>query len=148
MTPDTTKEKPDYRDAELTLKLYELRRESVMRESRAMMTFKFLPKNWDEFFAVTKPDHPMNAAFRQISSFWEMVYGMAHHGIANAEYLVETNAEGLFLFAKVQPYLEKFRAEIGNPFAMRHTEWVATQTETGQRLLEFFKRRIAMMAAR
>ncbi len=145
MDSNKSSQKPDYKDAELTLKLYELRREPVMRESRTTMTFKFFPKSWDEFIAVTKPDHPMNAAFRQISSFWEMVYGMAHHGIAHPEYLVETNAEGLFLFAKVQPYLARYREELGNPSAFHHAEWAATQTEVGRTRLEFFKRRIAAL---
>lgn len=138
-------EAPDYRDAELTLRLYELRREAVMRASRDAMNMKFQPKSADELIAITKPDHPLNAAFRQVSSYWEMVYGMAHHNIANAEYLVETNAEGLLLFAKVAPHLERFRKEV-SPTAFRHAEWAAKETAVGRQRFELFTKRFASMA--
>ena len=63
------KDYPDHHDAELILKLYELRRDPVMRESRAAMNAWF-PKTFDDVMALTKPDHPQNAAFRQVSGFW------------------------------------------------------------------------------
>jgi hypothetical protein len=141
-----SRETPDYRDAELTIKLYELRREAVMRASRDAMTAKFMPKTYDEFLAVTKPDHPLNAAFRQVASYWEMVYGMAHHGIAHAEYLAETNGEGLILFAKVSPFLERYRAEVV-PTAFQHAEWVAKNTAIGRHRFEMFKKRFQVPAS-
>jgi hypothetical protein len=63
-----SKDKPDHHDAELVLKLYDLRREPVMRASRDAMLGKFWPKSYEDFVAVTKFDHPLNAAFRQVSS--------------------------------------------------------------------------------
>ena len=73
-----TKKKPDFHDADLILKLYDLRREKVMRESRNAI-FGFVPKNYEEMVAVLAPDHPLNAAFRQVSSYYEMAYGFARH---------------------------------------------------------------------
>ncbi len=139
-------ETPDYRDAELTIRLYELRREAVMRASRDTMVSKFLPRNYDEFFAVTKLEHPMNQAFRQVATYWEMVYGMARHGIAHPEYLVENNAEGLLLFAKVAPHLERFRRE-GPPTAFQHAEWASKNTAVGRQRFELFTKRIATLLA-
>ena len=43
-------------DGDLILKLYDLRREPVMRQARAEMIARFVPKSWDEFSAVTKND--------------------------------------------------------------------------------------------
>lgn len=137
---------PTFDDANLTLRLYDLRREAVMRQSRDLLNMKFWPKSYEDFIAITKPDSPMNAAFRQISSFWEMVYGMAHHGIAHAEYLVENNAEGLFFYSKIQPYVAQFRKE-GSPTAFQHTEWVATNTDVGRKRVEMFTKRFAAMNA-
>src|SRR5258705_5270884 len=102
-------ERPGYQDGDLTIKLYDLRREEVMRRSRDIINGKFWPKSFEEFLAVTKPEHEWNAAYRQVSSYWEMVYGMARHGIAHPEYLAEVHTEGDFLFAKVKPFLERIR---------------------------------------
>lgn len=143
-----SREAPDYRDAELTIKLYELRREAVMRASRDTIITKFLPRNYDEFLAITKPDHPMNAAYRQVGTYWEMVYGMAHHGIAHPEYLAETNAEGLLLYSRVAPYVERFRSEHA-PTAFQHAEWIAKNTAVGRARFEMFSKRFqAQLAAR
>ena len=138
-----TKEVPDHHDAELVLRLYELRRESVMRESRATMA-KFLPRTWEDFIAVTQPANPSNAAFRQVSSYWEMAYGFGRHHIVNADFLVENTTEGLFLYAKVLPFLERFRKE-GSPTAFKNAEWITTQCETGKQRLEIVQARVRRM---
>ena len=140
------KDKPDHHDAELVIRLYDLRREAVMRASRDTINAGFFPRDYGEFLAVTKPEHPHNAAFRQVSTYWEMVYGMAHHEIVHAEYLVENSGEGMFLFAKVAPHLQRFREEVA-PHAFRHAEWAATQTATGRRYLELFQSRLAARAS-
>ncbi len=106
------KEVPDHHDAEIVMRLYELRREAVMRDSRVKMG-QFLPKTWEEFLAVTQAAHPSNAAWRQVSSYWEMAYGFARHHIVNADFLIENTTEGLFLYAKVLPFLPRFRPRGG-----------------------------------
>lgn len=136
-----SKSTPDHGDAELVLRLYDLRREAVMRKSRDTMNAKFSPKTYDEFIAVTKPDHPDNAAFRQVSTYWEMAYAMARHGIVNAEYFVESNREGMLLYTKVQPFIEQFRKEV-SPTAFRNAEWVATQTDAGRGAFAMFEKRL------
>lgn len=136
-----SKHTPDYQDADLVIRMYELRREAVMRASRDTMNGAFWPRSYEEFIAVTQPGHPMNAAFRQVASYWEMVYGVAVRSIAHPEYLVENNAEGLLLYAKAHPYLAKLRAE-HSPFAFRNAEWAAIHTAAGRQRLEMFLARI------
>jgi len=67
------REAPDHHDADLVLKLYDLRREPVMRQSRDAMG-KFFPRTWEDVLAVTKPDHPHNTAWRRwaATSRWPM----------------------------------------------------------------------------
>jgi hypothetical protein len=135
------KDHPDHHDAELVLRVYELRRETVIRQSRQEMLSTFWPRSFEEVASVTKPNHPLNAAYRQVTSYWEMVYGMARHGIVHADYFLESNGEGIFLFARVAPHLERIRADI-SPVAYRNSEWAATETGTGRRLFELFSARV------
>jgi hypothetical protein len=138
-----TKEMPDHHDAEIVLRLYELRRETVMRESRNAI-MQWMPRTWEEFFPATQYGHAMNAAYRQTSSYWEMAYGMARHHIVSADFLIENTTEGLFLYAKVLPFLERFRKEV-SPIAFRNAEWITTQCETGKQRLELVQTRIRKM---
>ena len=141
------KDYPDHHDAELVLRLYELRREAVMRESRHAIIRTFWPASLDELLAVTKPDHPLNAAFRQVGSYWEMAYGMAKHGVIHTDFLLESGGEGLFLFARVEPHLAGYRAAV-SPRAFANAEWVATHSTVGQQLMAIARARVQQMMAK
>ena len=139
------KDTPDHYDAELVLRLYELRRETVMRESRDTINSQFWPRSFDDVFALTKRDHHLNRPFRQVASYWEMVYGMVKHGIVNAEYFLESNGEGFFLFAKILPYLEAYRREV-SAHAFRNAEWVALKCPPGRDMFENIQARVKKLA--
>jgi hypothetical protein len=136
-----TTKAPDHHDAELVFRAYDLRRESVMRESRSALLQKLWPKSYEELAAVLKPDHPLNAAYRQVSTYWEMVYGVVKHGIVNPDYFLESNGEGLFLFARVAPFLETLRRE-SSPTVYQNAEWVSKETAVGRRLFAMFSERV------
>ena len=102
-------------DAEIILKLYELRTESLMRQARAWMTGEFWPATSEEFFAVaSNPGDPHNAWFRQVTTYWEMAAAMVLHGAVSADLFVDCNAEGFFLLAKFSPLLTDIRKKNPN----------------------------------
>jgi hypothetical protein len=137
---------PDHHDAELVVRFYELRREPAMRESREAINTKFYPRTLDDLLAIAKRDHPLNAAFRQTSTYWEMVYSTARYGIVHHEFLLESNGEGMLLFAKVQPFLEEYR-QATNPRAFVNAEWVATQTALGRQIFERMRTSVSRATA-
>ena len=97
-------------DAEIILKLYELRTEPVMLQARAWMTGEWWPDTVEDFYAVVgNPKDPHNAWFRQVTTYWEMAAAMVLHGAVSAELFVDSNAEGFFLLAKFAHILEPIR---------------------------------------
>jgi hypothetical protein len=107
-------------DAEIILKLYDLRRETVMREARAWVIGEFWPATADEYFAVaTSPVDPHSAYVRQVNTYWEMAAALVLHGSVSAELFVDCNAEGFFLLAKYAPILEDIRQR--NPMFLART---------------------------
>jgi hypothetical protein len=137
---------PDHHDAELVLRLYELRREPVMRESRDAINGQFMPKSFEDVAAITKSDHPLNRAYRQVNTYWELAYSLVKHGTLNADLAMESNGEGMLLLAKVYPFLDRIRTDI-NPRAFRNAEWVATETEAGKTVFALFQKRIEKQRA-
>lgn len=100
-------------DAEIILKLYELRTESLMRQARAWITGEFWPATPEEFFAVAQnPADPHNAHFRQVITYWEMAAAMVLHGAVSAELFVDCNAEGFYILAKFAHLLESIREKM------------------------------------
>lgn len=136
-----SRESADHHDAELALKVYDLRRETVMRESRSAINGQFWPKTLADVQAVATMNHPLNAAYRQTVTYWEMVYAMVRHGIVHPDFFLEVNGEGFFLFAKVQPFLDDIRRE-SSPTAFQNAEWVATNTEAGKRIFAGISARV------
>jgi hypothetical protein len=137
---------PDHHDAELMIKVYDLRREAVMRESRRAILRDFWPKSWEDVQAILKSDHPLNAPYRQVGTYWEMVYSIVRHGIVHPAFWIENNGEGLFLLAKVDPWLAELR-EAAGPQVLRNAEWVARECPDGRPVYERIKARVQKMAA-
>lgn len=120
-------------DAEIILKLYQLRTEAVMRQARAWMTGEFWPATVEEFFAVaSNPTDPHNAWFRQVISYWEMAAAMVLHGAVSAELFVDSNTEGFLLLAKFSPLLAEIRER--NPgFLTKTSELISRFTGAAAR---------------
>lgn len=120
-------------DAEIILRLYELRTETMMRQARAWMTGEWWPKTAEEFFAVAaNPAEPHNAWFRQVITYWEMAAAMVLHGAVSAELFVDCNGESFFLLAKFAPILEAIRER--NPgFMVKTSELVSRFSAAAQR---------------
>jgi hypothetical protein len=137
---------PTTADAEVVIKLYDLRRETVMRESRNAL-IRWAPKSYADFAAIADFANENNAAFRQVSSYFEMVYGLARRGAVHPELLVDWCGEGLLLYAKIHPFLAEFRERV-SPTAFSNAEWVVENTENGAARFALFQMRFAAQAAK
>jgi hypothetical protein len=140
------KDLPDHHDADLVIKLYDLRREKVMRESRTRVFTEFWPTSAEEVMAVYQPSHPLNAALRQIVGYWEMVYGMARHGIVHTDYLVENSAEGLNLFSRFEAYLPALRERL-SPTFLQNAEWVVKNSAVASETMKRMRARVQQALA-
>src|SRR6202142_63706 len=120
-------------DAEIILRLYELRTEAVMRQARAWVGGEFWPQTADEFYAVyDNPRDPHNPWLRQVLTYWEMAAAMVLHGAVSAELFVDCNGEGFFLLAKFAPILESVREKIPG-FLTKTSELVNRFSAAAQR---------------
>ncbi|MGA2907442.1 MAG: hypothetical protein ABSE36_07050 [Terracidiphilus sp.] len=135
-------------DAEIILRLYELRTEAVMRQARAWVGGEFWPQTADEFYAVYEnPRDPHNPWLRQVLTYWEMAAAMVLHGAVSAELFVDCNGEGFFLLAKFAPILEAIREK--NPtFLNKTTDLISRFSAAAQRYEVTLKRVEATRGAR
>jgi hypothetical protein len=108
-------------DAELILRLYELRREEALRKARRFMVFDFQPKTLEELRAVsrdTTSEH--NPAWRQVLSYWEMASSLVLRGSLDADLFLDSNGEGILIYAKFHHFHAETEKQSGNPF-MKNT---------------------------
>ncbi len=104
-------------DAELILRLYELRREEALRNARRFMVFDFQPKTLEELRAVSRDvKSKYNPAWRQVLSYWEMAASMVLRGAVDADLFLDTNGEGILIYAKFHHFHAETEKQSGNPF--------------------------------
>jgi hypothetical protein len=126
-------------DAQLIMKLYDLRREAEMRKARHWFTVEFWPQSAEELIKVVSAfPSQENAWFRQVGGYWDMAATFVLHGALNEELFLQPGCSGemFFIFGKLYPYLKEFREKTNNPNAFVHIEKVATRTKTARKNLE------------
>ncbi|MGD1059700.1 MAG: hypothetical protein ABR992_20095 [Solirubrobacteraceae bacterium] len=135
-----------YQDAELVLKLYDLRREAVMRQARDFVA-QFSPASFEELMAVVGAfGTKENAYVRQVLGYWEMVASLIVHGTLNAALAQDTLGEMNFVYAKVQPFLKQMREKMVAPEFMQNLEKVVEGTPEGRERLKRVQARMAEFA--
>jgi hypothetical protein len=106
-------------DADLILKLYDLRRETVMREARNWF-FSFNPTSVQDVIEALMSEQ--SGYYRMVISYWDMAAAMVNNGAIDEQLFNETNGEHLFVYSKVAPVLEEVRTLFGNPDFLRNLE--------------------------
>jgi hypothetical protein len=95
-------------DAELVLRLYELRREEMLRKARRFLVFDFNPKTLEELRAVSRDTKSeKNPYWRQVLSFWEMAASLVLRGALDADLFLDSMPSSIIFMRR-----RKSRAEI------------------------------------
>ena len=86
-----------HQDADLILKLYDLRREATMREARNWM-FTFNPTSVQDVIDVLLGEH--SGHYRMVISYWDMAAALVNNGAIDEKLFNETNGEHLFVYSQ------------------------------------------------
>ena len=116
-----------YESADLILKLYDLRREEVMRKAREWYTKQFHPQSAQDVVNVLRGEH--SAYFRMVTSYWEMAASFVNSEAIDWKMFIEANpGEPVNVFVKLYPYLEELRSMFASKYdeaqAFQHLEHV------------------------
>ncbi|MGB2665050.1 MAG: hypothetical protein WAK48_13665 [Candidatus Acidiferrum sp.] len=128
--------------AELILRLYELRRETVMREERSFVGAVFAPTSVGNLVEIVSKGGKETGFVLQVYGYWDMVCAFVPHGTLSEGLVYDTCQEMYFQYAKRQPYVEEFRQKMNLPEWMRNIERVVEWSEKGRkRITEMRKNR-------
>ena len=101
------------RDADLILRLYEIRREDAMRKARSWFISDFNPASVQDIFNVLFGEH--SSDFRMVASYWDMAAAFVNFGAIDEEMFNDINTEHVAVYTKLQPFLAEIRAIPGVP---------------------------------
>jgi hypothetical protein len=127
-------------DAELMLRLYELRQEETLRKARRFLVFEFNPKTVEELRVVsrdTKSEY--NPYWRQAMSFWEMAASMVLRGALDSDLFLDSSVEGILIYAKFHHFHAETEKQSGNPFMGQTAALIAKYPAAKARYEVFLK---------
>ncbi len=136
---------PTIADAELILKLYDLRREAEIRKARNWW-LGFWPESVDDIMKIgTALGTQENAWLRQVGGYWEMASSFVLRGALNRELFLEPGFSGeMFVyFGKIEPFLKELREKMQNPSIFGNVEKLIMTSEGGAERLKETQQRLA-----
>jgi hypothetical protein len=101
-------------EADLILKLYELRREETMRKARDWYFREFHPQSIEDVNEVLFGEH--SGHLRMVMSYWDMAAALVNHGAISLDLFNDANGEHLGVFAKLEPLIPEMRKAAGPQF--------------------------------
>jgi hypothetical protein len=132
-----------HEDADLILKLYELRREPVMREARNWF-FSFNPTTTTEYMEAMMGEH--SGHLRMVISYWDMAASLVNNGAIDETMFNDANGEHLFVFAKIEPILAELRQQWNQPDMLKHYEALVRRVPNNEQILAGIRERIKMIS--
>ena len=140
--------KPTAQDAQLIMKLYDLRRESEMRNARKWYA-GWWPTSVEDVLAILNGGGTQeNAWFRQVNGYWDMAASFVLRGAVNEELFFDNSGEMWFTFAKLQPFLKEVREKANVPQGFMRLEKVVSRTKDGRDRLQMMAKRAEAMRAK
>ena len=133
-----------YESATLLIRLYELRREPMMREARNWYTRSFHPTSVDDMMQTVAG--PNSAHFRMVTSYWDMAASFVANGAIDEQMFTDANGEHVIVFSRVEPYLEEYRAKTGNPRYLASLEKLVMRMPEAKARLATLRERFRAMA--
>jgi len=129
-------------DADLILKLYDLRREPVMREARNWF-FSFNPTTTAEYMEAMMG--PQSGYVRMVISYWDMAASLVNNGAIDETMFNDANGEHMFVFAKIEPILAELRQQWNQPEMLKHYETLVRRVPNNEQILAGIRERIKMI---
>jgi len=126
-------------EADLILKLYDLRREATMREARNWF-FMFNPQSPADIMEVLTSDK--SGYYRMVISYWDMAFSFVNKGAIDTQMFNDANGEHVFVYAKMEPFIPALRELMGAPQFLSHLEKVVKALPDYETRLEAVRTRI------
>jgi hypothetical protein len=120
---------PTHEQAELQLRLFDLRRETRLRQARDWFTKNFFPNSLDDAMRIAPMGSEASTSFMMVVSYWDQVCAYLNHGLLHEDLFFETNGEFFFVWERVKPTIEEGRKRFSNPLFLAHLERAADRFE-------------------
>jgi hypothetical protein len=123
--PSRSQTPATYEDANLLLRLYELRRDDKMRAARDWFMKKCHADTLEELLKLCPPHSEENAYFRMTTSYWEMAASFVTSGVLHEDLFIKNSNELLFVWTRISGIVPALRDVFKDPEYLGNVETMA-----------------------
>jgi hypothetical protein len=132
-------------EAGLIIKLYDLRREEVMRKARTWHILEFHPESGADVMAGMMGEN--SAYIRMVVSYWDMACSFVVNGAIDAQMFNDANQEHIATYSKYAHIIDDVRETTGSPTFMSHVEKVVMSIPNVEERLGIMRERFKQFGA-
>lgn len=133
-----------FESAQLNLQLFDLRRETVLREARAWFLADFNPETMADLMAAVTGER--NASFRMVLGYWDMAASLVSTGAIDPTSFLAAHTEIMGTFCKIHPFVAEMRSAVGEPGFLKHMEAVVMAAPDAEATLKRRRERLLAIA--
>jgi len=121
--------KPTPADAEVLMRLYEIRRDPELRRARQWFLTEFKATEWSEIKAGYLKFADEDRWFRMTTSYWEMVGSMVNREVVHPELFFDHTGEDIVTWERCKPWIAGARADIRPSYLIQFERMVGAHQE-------------------
>lgn len=122
--------KPTHEQAQLHLKIYDLRREARLRQARDWFFKNYFVENMEDWARIAGPGTEGGTFAMMVLSYWDQACAMLNYGLLHEDLFFETSGEFFGVWERVKPSVAQARERFSNPQFLSHLEKAAQRYET------------------
>ena len=123
--PSRAQRPATYDDANLLLRLYELRREEKLRAARDWFAKNFHASTLEEMQKLCPMGSQENAYLRMVTGYWDMAASFVTSSVLHQELFAQSSREMLFVWTRISDIIPAWREVSKNPDIVKNMETVA-----------------------
>jgi len=123
--PSRAQRPATYDDANLLLRLYELRREEKLRAARDWFAKNFHSSTLEEMQKLCPMGSQENAYLRMVTGYWDMAASFVTSGVLHQDLFAQSSREMLFVWTRISDIIPAWREVSKNPDIVKNMETVA-----------------------
>lgn len=120
---------PTYEQGQLQLKIFDLRREPVLRQARDWFAKNYYANTLDEAMRIAPMGTEAGTYYMMVVSYWDQACAYLNHCLLHEDLFFETNGEFFFIWERVKPTLKEGRQRFSNPLYLANLEKAANRFE-------------------
>src|SRR6476646_887562 len=122
--------KPTHEQGQLHLQVYEMRRETRLRQARDWFLKNYFVDTMDDSMRIAAPGTEQGTFTMMVLSYWDQACALLNYGLLHEDLFFETSGEFFGVWERVRPIVPQARERFMNKQFLAHVEKAATRYET------------------